>query len=138
MRGHVMTARRRAALRKAQLASAAARRGHHRSRTTGHTYGKGRSGRKSTKRALYGSRRHGISPVQHERRRQRTRKWKNRGSAALTVATTGLAVYSALPQQQKAKVNAKATHYAKTTKTKVKYHTSGLSGQIKRHNKRRR
>lgn len=123
-------------IRKAQLASAAARRGRHRSRTTGHTYGKGRSGRKATKRALYGSRKHGLSPTQALRRKQRATKWKNRGKAAVSIATTGAAIYSALPQQQKNKINAKAKNYANTTKIKVKYRASGLHGQIKK--KRRR
>lgn len=127
MRRYVMTAARRRALRKAQLASAAARRGRHRSLSTGHTYGKGKSGRKNTRRALYGSRRHGISPAQSLRRRQRATKWKNRGRAAASVVTTGAAIYGALPQHQKAKVNAKATHYAKTAKKKAQYGASTVA-----------
>ena len=100
---------------KAQAASARARRGKKRSRTTGHTYGKGRKGRKATRRSLYGSRKHGLSPTQYARRRQRANKWKRRGSAAVSAAMLGTAIYPRLSPADKKRVKA----YGKTVAAKA-------------------
>lgn len=121
---------------KAQRASADSRRGKSRTKTAGHHYGTGRKGRKDTRRALYGSRRHGISPTQHLRRQQRARKWKNRAAIVGAAAAIGATVYtnyhqSTTPEQRaQHKSRAKASYHG--AKTKVKYHTSGLGRQIRR------
>lgn len=78
---------------KAQKASADSRRGKSRSRKSGHHYGTGKTGRRQAKRNKYGSRKHGISIAQQTRRDRRSRKWKNRGAVAFSVATTGAAIY---------------------------------------------
>jgi hypothetical protein len=107
---------------KAQVASAAARRGRHRSAASGHAYGTGKTGRRSTRRALYGSRRHGISPVQHQRRTQRANKWKRRVAGATAVGVYGAYATYALttPQQRRSAAN-KVRDYGSKTKNTVKY-----------------
>lgn len=112
---------------KAQAASARARRGRKRSSTSGHTYGTKRSGRKAAKRALYGSRRHGISPTQHMRRRQRTRNKIGRaaGSVALTVGTTAALYYATSSPQNRANINRKAAGYGRRVKRSGKAANSG-------------
>lgn len=79
---------------KAQAASARARRGKGRSKKTGHHYGSGKTGRKNTRRAKYGSVRHGISPTQQLRRNQRTARRKRVANAAFTAGVTAAVLYS--------------------------------------------
>lgn len=116
---------------KAQLASARARRGKKRSAKSQHTYGTGRKGRKATKRALYGSRKHGISPTQYQRRRQRNAKWKRRGTYVATAVATAAGVYGGLSPGQKAQAKYAAKSGLNTLKTKYKYHT-GVGRQIRK------
>lgn len=101
---------------KAQVASARARKGKHRSSVSQHTYGTGRSGRKNAKRALYGSRRHGISPAQYQRRQQRSAKWKRRAGYAATAVSLGAVAYSHLDAGTKARINADARDYARAAR----------------------
>ena len=125
---------------KAQRVSADSRRGKSRSKTAGHHYGTGKQGRKDTRRALYGSRKHGISPPQYARRQQRARKWKGRAAAVGAAAAIGATVYAnyhqnTTPEQRSQhKRRAKATY--RGAKMKVKFRTSGLAGQIKRSQKK--
>jgi uncharacterized membrane protein YebE (DUF533 family) len=125
---------------KAQRASADSRRGKSRNVKAGHHYGTGSGGRKNTRRALYGSRRHGISPTQHLRRQQRARKWKNRAAVVGSAAAIGVAVYSnyhkTTSPEQRAKHRAAAKDYAQGVKTKVRYHTSGIGRQIRKSQKK--
>ena len=120
---------------KAQAASARARKGKKRSSASMHTYGTGRSGRRATKRALYGSRRHGISPTQYQRRRQRTAKWKRRGAFVGGAAVAAAGLWGNLNQTQREY----AKYYAKSglnnVKTKYKYHT-GIGRQIRKSRKK--
>lgn len=95
-------------------------------------YGTGRAGRRAAKYSTYGQKKHGLSIAQQQRRRQRTNKYKNIARGAATVAGVGIAAYGSLNSTQKQRVNATAKNYAHTTKTKMKYHTSGMAGQVRR------
>lgn len=128
---HRMTPARRAALHKAQMASAAKRRGHGNTRYT-HYYGTGIKGWRNARRATYGSRRHGLSIAQQKRRRARMNKWARRGGKAIALAGMAYTGYKMLPQPVQNAAKARAKDYAHTQFTKVKYRKSGLDQQINR------
>lgn len=115
---------------KAQIASARARKGKKRSAKSQHTYGTGRTGRKNTRRALYGSRRHGISPVQYQRRQQRAAKWKRRAGYAATGVAIGVMAYNNLDSASKAKLRADARDYGAATRNIPRY-GKALKGSYK-------
>lgn len=118
---------------KAQIASARSRKGKKRSVAAGHHYGTGKTGRKNTRLALYGSRKHGISPAQYARRKQRANKWKKRAliTGAVAAGTFHLVTQYTTPEE-KVKIINKTRDYAHAAKTKVRYHASGLHSQIRR------
>lgn len=120
---------------KAQLASARARKGKKRSSASMHTYGTGRSGRKATKRALYGSRKHGISPTQYQRRRQRANKWKRRAAFAGSAIAFSAGVWGNMNQTQREYTKYAAKSGLNTLKTKYKYQT-GVGRQIRKMRKK--
>jgi hypothetical protein len=117
---HRMTPARRAALHKAQMASAAKRRGHSNYRSQ-HYYGKGLKGYRNAKLATYGSRRHGLSIAQQQRRHQRARKWAGRGAKVAGVGAVALGTYLALSPGERKWINVKARDYAVKTHNRVKY-----------------
>ena len=121
---------------KAQLASARARRGKKRSDKSQHTYGTGRKGRKGTRRALYGSRKHGISPTQYQRRRQRSAKWKHRGSIAVGTVTTAVGIYASMTPGHK--VEAKQKFGSGLNNVKQTYKFARLAATTKRGMRKRK
>lgn len=120
---------------KAQLASARARKGKKRSSSSMHTYGTGRSGRRATKRALYGSRRHGISPTQYQRRRQRANKWKARAVYTGTAISFAAGLWGGMNQTQREYAKYAAKSGLNNLKTKYKYQT-GVGRQIRKARKK--
>jgi len=125
----------------AQRASAASRRGKKRSVKTGHHYGTGRTGRKTARRAKYGSKKHGISIAQQQRRDKRSRRRKNALAGGLAVASTAAAVYSNYHQnttkQQRAnhkrKVKEAGRDFARRPKTaKMVYNMNRQLGRNRR------
>lgn len=126
------SAKQKAALRKAQLASARARRGRKRSRSSGHHYGTGKQGRRATRRATYGKKKHGLSIAQQQRRRQRANKWKRRGRSAMAAAGVAATIYAKSTPQQRSAAKGAAKVYGNRVKTKYKYHRSGMARQVKR------
>lgn len=107
---------------KAQAESARSRRGTHRSKKTGHHYGTGKTGRKQARRNKYGSRKHGISIAQQQRRDRRSSKRKRRAGYAVTAAGIAVTAYGQLNPHQKAKIHVKAKDYAmRPTRAKNNY-----------------
>lgn len=123
----------------AQAASARSRKGKSKSAASGHHYGTGRQGRKATRLALYGSKKHGISPTQYARRRQRANKWKGRAALAASVALTGATLYASMPPQQRAALKNKVRDHSARAKTHVQYRVGAykMHRQIKNHLKKR-
>ena len=107
------TAKQRAAAKrnivKAQRRSAELRRaGHGKGKNGSSTfYGKGRKGRRAARKSTYGTKRHGLSIAQQQRRKQRANKWKRRAGLVATAATTGAAVYTSLYPEHAKKTKAK-------------------------------
>lgn len=95
---------------KAQAASARSRKGKSRSKQTGHHYGTGRQGRRATKRALYGSRRHGISPTQAVRRKGRYKKTKIVAKNVAAAAVVGAVAYANLSPMQRSRLKSDYGH----------------------------
>lgn len=114
---------------KAQAASARVRRGNHRNSISGHYYGSGRAGRKAAKRALYGSHRHGISPVQLQRRQGRLRNRVGRAAVrvGVTAGTLAATYYVTSSPQNRANINARVKNYSQRPK-RFKAHYGNLRG----------
>lgn len=105
----------------AQAASARSRKGKSKSSASGHHYGTGKTGRKATRLALYGSKKHGISPTQYQRRRQRANKWKGRAALAVSAGLTAATLYATMPPQQRQAMKNKIRDHSARMKTHVKY-----------------
>jgi hypothetical protein len=123
-------------IKKAQARSAQLRRGGAGKGGSTSFYGKGRAGRKAARRATYGSKKNGLSIAQQQRRRQRTNKWKRRASFVGTAITIGAGLYGSTNQTQREYARYAAKSGLNTLKTKYKYHTSGMGGQIRRSRKK--
>ena len=119
-------------IKKAQARSAQLRRGGAGRGGSTSFYGKGRAGRKAARRSTYGSKRNGLSIAQQQRRRQRTNKWKRRGAFLGTALTVGAGLWGSMDATQKASVKRSVNSGLNTLKTKYKYQTSGMGGQIRR------
>lgn len=92
---------------KAQRASADSRRGKKRSNKSGHHYGTGKVGRRQAKINKYGSRRHGISIAQQQRRDKRSRTRKTVVASAAGAAMVAAKIYQSDPEMRRS-VNAAA------------------------------
>ena len=122
---------------KAQAESARSRRGKKRSRKTGHHYGEGRTGRRQARRNKYGSRKHGISIAQQQRRDRRSAARRRRVGYAVTGATLAATAYGSLSPSQKHKVKTKARDYGETASiyakgSKMVYKTNRQMGHGRR------
>lgn len=131
-RAYVLTARRRAALRKAQLASARKRR---KGRMTP------RQAKKAAKRSKYGSRRQGVTVTQARARQQRRNKRVATGIAYGTLAVyAGAAAYAIDPKGTTRagktavrRVKAAPRDFSNTKhKAKMKYTTHRTNRQFKK------
>ncbi len=116
----------------AQKRSAQLRKGKSFSKKTGHYYGAGKTGRKQAKINKYGSRKHGISIAQQQRRRQRTNRRKAIVSTA--VSGVGVAVYAHSVYKNNPDVKRSvdtAARDAKTRARKAKSHANRARGTYK-------
>lgn len=112
----------------AQRRSAQLRKGKSFSKKTGHYYGTGKTGRRQARINKYGSRRHGISIAQQQRRDKRSNRRKRIAMSGATLAVAAHHIYKANPEVQKSLKTAAKDAKVRANRAKGTYKINRMSG----------